>query len=234
MIFRGRVLESRALTPTTHMIRVEKPATLAFRPVQFCGLELVTSEGNVEYPMSLATAPTRPYLEWAARIVSASPWKRAFAALKPGDEVEVDGPYGHFVLDESRDAVFVAGGIGITPLKGMAEYLADTRSPRRSVMLYSNRDQSEIAYRAELDALEKANPSFRVVHTLTREPEGTGWSGKRGRIDVPMIQDAARGLADPTFYLCGVPEMVRTAGQGLLGAGVAQDRIVFEMFSGYA
>lgn len=234
MIFRARVIESRALTPTTHMIRVEKPPAFAFRPVQFCGLELATSAGKEEYSMSLATSPTRPHLEWAARVASHSSWKQAFAALKPGDEVEVDGPYGHFVLDETRDAVFVAGGIGITPLKGMAEYLADTRATRRAVMLYSNRDQGEIAYRSELDALVQSNPNFRVTYTLTREPEGSAWAGKRGRIDVPMVQEAARGLADPAYYLCGLPDMVRSVGQGLLDAGVARERIVFEIFPGYS
>jgi ferredoxin-NADP reductase len=233
VIFRAKVLVSQSLTPTTHMIRVEKPPAFQFQPVQFCGLELATPEGGIEYPMSLATSPTRPHLEWAARIASKSAWKRAFAALRPGDEVEVDGPYGHFLLDQESDAVLVAGGIGITPLKGMAEYLADTGSLRRAVMLYSNRDQSEIAYRDELAALEKANPRFRVVHTLTREPETSGWREKRGRIDVPTMLEAAKGLTDATFYVCGVPDMVRAAAQGLVDAGVPRERLRYELFPGY-
>src|SRR6058998_1871466 len=65
-------------------------------------------------PMSLATSPTRPHLEYAVRL-SESPYKRAFAALKPDDEVRVFGPIGDFVLHETRPAVLVAGGVGITP-----------------------------------------------------------------------------------------------------------------------
>src|SRR2546427_3164043 len=125
MIARTRVLSSKRLTPTTHGIRLEKPRGFAFRPVQYVGLEISTREGSEEYPMSLASSPTRDYLEFGARI-SPSPWKEGFRALSPGDEVEVDGPYGRFVLDESRDAVFVAGGIGRPPLKGMAGDLAGT------------------------------------------------------------------------------------------------------------
>lgn len=109
MIFRAKVIESRALTPTVHGIKIEKPAGFTFQPVQFCGLEFETSEGSEEYSMSLACSPTKSYLEFGARIASGTPWKRAFAALKPGDEVEIDGAYGHFVLDETHDAVFVAG-----------------------------------------------------------------------------------------------------------------------------
>jgi ferredoxin-NADP reductase len=74
--------------------------------------------------MSLATSPTRPHLEYGVR-VSQSGFKQAFAALQPEDSVIVPGPIGHYILDTSRPAVLVAGGTGITPLKGMAEYAAD-------------------------------------------------------------------------------------------------------------
>lgn len=232
MIYRGKVLESRALTPTTWAIRVEKPAEFDFRPVQFCGLEIATREGSEEYPMSLACSPTKPYLEFGARL-SGSPWKSAFAALQVGDEVEVDGAYGHFVLDASRDAIFVAGGIGITPLKGMAEYLADSGSARSSVLVYSNRSQEEIAYRAEIEALERQNPRFRVVHTLTREPAGSGWAGRRGRIDPELLRAAAARAERPVYYLCGAGGMVTETGRQLLELGVPREEIQFEVFRGY-
>lgn len=233
MIARVKVLESRALTPTCHAIRVEKPRRFTFLPVQFCGLEFETSEGSEEYPMSLACSPTKEYLEFGARL-SESAWKRAFAALKPGDEVEIDGAYGHFVLDASRDAVFVAGGIGITPLKGMAEFIADTASPRHGVLVFSNKTQEEIVYREELDALARANPRFRVLHTLTREPEGSDWRGRRGRIDAALLREAAEGLDDPVYYVCGKPAMVTHAVQTLDALGVPRSRVVYELFTGYA
>lgn len=232
MIFRSRVINSGPPTPTSHMIRIEKPDEFTFLPVQFCGLEIMTSEGSEEYPMSLASSPTRNYLEFGARI-SPSPWKTAFAALKPGDEVEVDGAYGHFVLDEKKDAVFIAGGIGITPLKGMAEYLSDTGSSRHAVMIFSNRSQEEIAFRKELSDLERANPHFTVVHTLTREPEGSGWEGRHGRIDIGLISEYSSHLNDPKYYLCGTGSMVTETGNMLLGHGVPRDRVDFEVFRGY-
>lgn len=233
MIIRTEVIESRTLTPSTHGIRLVKPPGFAFKPVQFCGVEFMTIEGSEEYPMSLACSPTRDHLEFGARIVSGSAWKRAFAALKPGDEVEIDGPYGHFVLDEARDAVFVAGGIGITPLKGMVEYLADTCSQREARLIYSNRTQEEIVYREELEALERALPHFRILHTLTQEPASSDWRGRRGRMDIAMLREAARGLRDPTWYLCGAPGMVRAAFETLAVTGVPTERVLYELFSGY-
>src|SRR5437667_5451340 len=165
--FRTRVVSSRPLTATTHAIVVEKPEAFAFGPTQFTFLQLQTEEGMDARPMSLATSPTRPHLEYAVRL-SDSPYKRAFAALQPDDEVRVFGPIGDFVLHETRPAVLLAGGIGITPLKGMAEYAADKALPILIRLLYSNRSEDESLYRRELAGLETLNANFRVRYTLTR------------------------------------------------------------------
>jgi ferredoxin-NADP reductase len=183
--------------------------------------------------MSLASSPTRDYLEFGARI-SPSPWKEGFRALSPGDEVEVDGPYGRFVLDESRDAVFVAGGIGVTPLKGMAEYIADTQWSHDAVLVFSNQREEEIVYREELDALLRVNPRFHVLHTLTQELAGSAWTGRRGRVDAALLAEAGKSLRNPTWYVCGSPSMVRSAIGMLYGMGVAEARIEYEAFLGYA
>src|SRR6266545_4495920 len=176
MRFVGRVAASRPLTPSTHAIEVEKPPEFRFRPTQFTWLQLNTPDGPDARPMSLATSPTRPRLEYAVR-VSDSPYKRAFAALRPGDDVFVAGPVGDFVLDERRPAVLVAGGIGITPLKGMAEYAADRGLSIPIRLVYSNRTQDDIPFRKELEALTEANSRFQVLHTLTREPPSSSWRG---------------------------------------------------------
>jgi ferredoxin-NADP reductase len=215
-----------------HDVKFEKPAGFDFAPVQFCGLELSTGRGPIEYPMSLACSPTKPYLEFGAR-VSNSPWKEAFAALGPGDDAEVDGAYGHFVLDETTPAVLVAGGIGITPLKGMAEYATDRHLPLDVRLVYSSRDETEIAYRLELDGLTRQNPRFHVLHTLTRAPKDSSWTGRRGRIESDLLSEASRGLDGPTYYVCGTPGMVQETYRNLLGLGVAAYRVKYEVFRGY-
>jgi len=232
VIARVRVLESSPVTPTVHGVKFEKPPGFEFAPVQFCGLELATRDGPIEHPMSLACSPTRPYLEFGAR-VSGSPWKEAFAALRPGDVAEVDGSYGHFLLDETAPAVLLAGGIGITPLKGMAEYAADQALPIDVRLVYSSRDEVEIAYRPELEELVRRNRRFTVVHTLTRVPEGSAWAGRRGRIDLDLIDAVSRGLARPVYYVCGAPGMVQETYRCLRERGTAPERIRFEVFRGY-
>jgi len=228
--FKAQVVSSQSLTSSTHAIQVEKSKAFSFRPTQYTFLQLRTEDGPDARPMSLATSPTRPHLEYAVRL-SDSSYKRAFAALRPGDEVLVFGPIGDFVLHETRPAILVAGGIGITPLKGMAEYAADNALSIPIRLVYSSRSEEEIVYRAELDALEKQNPRFRVLHTLTRAVGG--WRGTVGRISEEFLREAARDLADPIYYVSGTPSMVRGTLRMLEGLEVPDASIEIEAFRGY-
>ena len=230
--FRASVVSSRPLTPTTHAVQAGKPESFGYRPTQFTFLQLLTEWGVDVRPMSLATSPTRPHLEYAVRL-SDSPYKRAFAALRPGDQVAVFGPIGDFVLQETRPAILVAGGIGVTPLKGMAEYAADRALSIPIRLLYSNRSEDEIAYRDELAALERQNPHFRVLHTLTGAA-GPGWQGATGRIDRSLLREAARGFADPLYYISGTPRLVMGTLQLLRDEGIPLSSIEVEAFRGYA
>jgi ferredoxin-NADP reductase len=210
---------------------VEKPKAFTFRPTQFTFLQLRTKEGADARPMSLATSPTRPHLEYAVRL-SDSAYKRAFADLRPGDEVRVFGPIGDFVLHETRPAVLVAGGIGITPLKGMAEYAADKGLSIPIRLAYSNRSEDEIVYRQELHALEERNDRFRILYTLTRAADNA-WPGRTGRIDRELLNEAAQGLDDPIYYVSGTPGMIEGTLRLLRTAGVPEAEIEFEAFRGY-
>lgn len=233
--FVGQVVESFPLTPSCHGIKVEKPDAFDFKPVQFTFLSLRTEESDdwEDYrSMSLATSPTRPHLEYGVRL-SDSAWKRAFRALQPGDEVMVEGAVGHFLLDEDRPAVFVAGGIGITPLKGMIEYAVDKGLGIPLRLVYSNRDRSEIAYHEYLDTLAEEKPELSILHTLTREPDGSDWDGRRGRVDADLLDEVSDGLDAPVYYLCGAPGMVDAVRGMLDGLGVDDDRVRYEEFWGY-
>ncbi len=231
-VIETRVVSSRPLTPSTHGITVEKPGEFGYLPVQFTFLTLFTRRGTESRPMSLATSPTRPDLEYGVRI-SDSAYKRAFASLKPGDKVLVNGPYGDFILEEERPAVLVGGGIGVTPLKGMAEYAGDKKLGIPVRLLYSNRSEEEIAYRKELEELKRRNPNFEVLYTLTGESLPKDWAGLRGRISPELLRKASEGLDRPLYYLCGTPSMVSETFNLLRRMGVPEDELRFEVFRGY-
>src|SRR3989442_808265 len=129
-------------------------------------------------------------------------------------------------------AVLLAGGVGITPLKGIAEYAADKALPVPIRLIYSNRSEDEIVYRRELEALETLNPRFRMLNTLTRTTD-RGWKGATGRIDSKLLREAARDLADPIYYVSGTPSMVVGILRLLRGLDVPDSNIEVEAFRGY-
>ncbi len=225
------VVASRRITPHTHSILLKKPPGFSFLPTQFTFLSVTNEEGAHTRPMSIATSPTRPSLEYAVRL-SDSPFKRAFSSLRPGDTVHLRGPYGRFLLREDRPAVLIAGGIGITPLKGMAEFAAGKRLSIPVMLLYSNRTEEEIAYRGELQELERRNPRFRVLQTLSGEVE-KGWEGSVGRIGPTLLEEASRGVDRPVYYVCGKPGMVAETLRLLSESGVPEADLMVEVFRGY-
>lgn len=184
---------------------------------------------------SLSSSPTeREWIAVTAKITD-TPFKAGLKALRPGDVAEVIGPLGDLIYDPVRPTVMIAGGIGITPFRGMIRYAVDTgaRSPIR--LLYSARTPEELAFRTELDALAEAHPDLTVRYSITRpEESGRPWDGPRGRVGAPVIREAADALERPNFLVVGLPEMVAETVQLLEGPmGVPDDRVNWEPFRGY-
>jgi ferredoxin-NADP reductase len=228
--FHTRVIEARSLTPTIRAIRLSKPPGFVFHTSQAAMLLVPTPLGTDWRPMSIASAPTRSYLEFAARL-SDSPFKQAFVALEPGTMVTIRGPVGHFFLDTGRPAILVAGGTGITPLKSMAEYATDCDIDIPLTLLYANHSPSEIAYRDELNELRSANPRLEIIHTVTRAVERRG--GRTGRIDAQLLRQTGERHKDPIFYTAGPTSRVHSIKQALIELGITLDCIRFEQFHGY-
>ncbi len=184
---------------------------------------------------SLSSSPSESGLIAVTCKISETPFKQALARLKPGEPAHVFGPLGHFFYDAVRPSVYVAGGIGITPFRGMLRFAADSGDsvPRR--LLYSARTPEELVFRPELDSFARSLPRFAPRYTITRPGESrTEWSGRVGRITADWIRSAIEGLDQPRFYVAGLPEMVR---DGLVmireAAGVPPEQVAFEVFRGY-
>ncbi len=181
--------------------------------------------------------------------ISSSPTERQFISVtikelgdftatigetKPGDTATVHGPFGRFsyvLHPEERDVVFIAGGIGITPLMSMLRHMRDTHSSLPVVVIYANRNQEEVAFRGELDEMEAGEyPALRIIHLLSEPKEG--WAGEQGRLDGQKLRRyCGADLEDKAFYLCGPPGMVSATIDNLRSLGVCDARIHVEIFS---
>jgi ferredoxin-NADP reductase len=160
-------------------------------------------------------------------------FKRTLAELPVGADVEVEEPKGSWVLpmETDRPYVFIAGGIGITVFRCMLRYIAEEGLPHRVTLFYSNRDRESAAFLDELAELEGGNPNLRVVLTMTEDP---GWEGETRRIDADVLRDHVDGdLGSFVYLIAGPPAMVESMEEVLRAAGVPEEQVHPERFSGY-
>ena len=165
-----------------------------------------------------------------------SAFKRAFKALPIGSTATLEGPFGSLTLhnNRARSAVFIAGGIGITPFMSILRQAAKDQTPQRLLLLYSNRRPEDAAFLAELQQLELRNQNFRMVATMTEMSKSSRpWEGQTRLIDEDLVKASISGLSAPIYYLAGPPAMVDAVRQTLNRAGVNDDDIRSEEFYGY-
>jgi ferredoxin-NADP reductase/nitrite reductase/ring-hydroxylating ferredoxin subunit len=193
---------------------------------------------------TLASSPTEEdYILISTRIRD-TPFKHKFKDLPVGSLVEITAPMGNFTLheQESMPAVFLSGGIGVTPFRSMIKYATDRQLPIRIMMFDSNRNEGNILYKEEFDEWKRLNKNLKIVYTLTPEGEEkekfdkNGWTGETGYVNGVMIRKYINDdeLADAIFYLCGPPGMLN-AMKNLLTTEmhIPEDQIKEEEFSGY-
>ena len=216
---------TRIIAASTVEFRFARPAGFAFRAGQAIDLAL-PGVPDGKHAFSIVSAPFADEIAIATRM-RASPYKLALGALKPGAKVLVEGPFGSLTLHRapSRDAVFVAGGIGVTPFMSMLWQAAHDNDARRFTLVYSNRRPEDAAYLSELQALQQEFRRFRLRTVMTDS------AGER--IDVALVQLCIAGANQPVFYLAGPPAMVAAIRPVIIGAGVDEDDVRAEEFFGY-
>lgn len=217
----------------------ERPEGMAYEAGQTIDLALVNppetdAEGNMR-TFSLASPPHDPFLKIATRMRDTA-FKRTLKHMEIGAELSFDGPFGSFTLHENaaRPAAFLAGGIGITPFHSMIADAAKRSLPHRIILFYSNRRPEDAAYLDELEELQKQNPHFTLVATMTAmEKSARAWEGEQGYIDAAMLKRHLPEGANPVYYLAGPQAMVLALRDVLTGSGVSKDDIRYEEFAGY-
>ena len=184
---------------------------------------------------TIASAPHEANLMIATRMRDTA-FKRVLKSAPIGTTVKIDGPNGEMVLhdDAARPAVFLAGGIGITPFLSMARHAAKERLPHRLYLFYSNRRSEDAAFMDELRKMEQVNPNYRLIAAMA-EPEKSSapWSGETGFIRRDMLERHLPDLMRPMYYFAGPPAMTMAMQKMLEDIGVTDDAMRYEEFYGY-
>ncbi len=148
-------------------------------------------------------------------------------------KVELSGPRGRLLRDASRPAVFIAGGIGITPFKSMVLDALHRDLAPPMTLLYSNRTLASAAWHKLFVELGERSSRFTYAPTITRDADNTDWKGERRRIDADFIRNYVADFDAVSFYVCGPPAMVNAVVETLKNENVTQERIHSESFWGY-
>jgi ferredoxin-NADP reductase len=234
----ARIKEKREVARETLLVVFELVGEeVDFQPGQYFWVTLLDppfdDEKGPRRHLTVVTSPNeRGVLGLCTRLRDTA-FKRSLAELPVGAEVEVEQPKGDFVLPAETDLpyVFVAGGIGITVFRSMLRYISEENLPHRVTLVYSNRDRESAAFLDEVEELERMNPHLRVVLTMTDDPS---WDGERRRIGPELLREhLGDELASFRYLLAGPPGMVEGVTEELRAAGIPDDRIRAERFSGY-
>jgi len=217
----------------------EKPEGFTFRAGQHIEMKLINppetdAEGNSRM-FSLVNSPFEDSIVIATRMRDTA-FKRVLGQIPIGGKVTVENPHGSFMLhnDSSKPAVFLIGGIGITPIFSMIKDATEKKLPHRLVLFYSNKRPEDAAFLQELEILARQNHNFKLIATLTEsEKSKTTWNGETGHIDQAMLHKYVDDLQIPIYYISGPPVMVAAMRKLLTDSGVNEDNIRTEEFSGY-
>jgi ferredoxin-NADP reductase len=217
----------------------EKPPGFTFKAGQFLELTLANppetdAEGNGR-AFSIASAPSEHHLTVATRMRDTA-FKRVLGRSPLGAVFQIEGPFGNLVLhsNSARAAVFLAGGIGITPFRSIVFRAAKEKVPHRLFLFYSNRRPEDAAFLAELQSLRTENANYTLVDTMTGMERGNHlWKGETRRFSKELLIQHLGDLKGPIYYAAGPPAMVGAMQRLLNAAGVNDDDIRPEEFAGY-
>jgi ferredoxin-NADP reductase len=217
----------------------EKPSGFDYKPGQSSDLTLLDppetdAEGNVR-TFSIASAPFEDQLIFATRMRDTA-FKRSLRRVPLGTPVKMESPMGSFTLhkNSAKPAVFLAGGIGVTPFFSIVKQADYDRLPHKLYFFYSNRRPEDAPFLDVLDKLQKTNPNFHFVGTMTGMPNSKRkWDGETGAIDKAMLSRYVSDLRGPVYYIAGPPGMVAALSKMLVASGIDEDDVRTEEFAGY-
>jgi predicted ferric reductase len=211
-------------------LRADGHEGIRFEPGQFAWLTLDRSPFGIrEHPFSFSSSADRSDVV-SFGVKELGDFTSTLGGYEPGTRAYLDGPFGAFSYErnEAPGFVFVAGGIGVTPVLSMLETLADRGDRRPLLLIYANPNLEDTAFLDDLERLQ-GRLDLRVVHVLEEPPEG--WEGETGFV-TPEILD--RHLPDGEgrleYFVCGPDPMMDAVEEALHDRGIAGDKVNLERF----
>jgi ferredoxin-NADP reductase len=236
MTFSSALLEKIPRSGDTTSYRFSRPSGYTFKAGQWYTITIPSPDGPLDHHFSHADSPTESHIELTTRLTG-STFKNTLDALPIGAEVQIQGPYGLFLFGyDTPKIAFLTGGIGVTPVRSMLRYLADTNGAGRPAgqeltVFYGSMTQDGIVYKDEFDEFERVIPGLRVIHVITNPTDD--WKGYGGFITADIVRAELAEPAVWTYYVVGPPPMITAMDKVMQQLEIPQEQIVVESFAGY-
>ncbi len=219
----------------TYRMQGDPLCRFAYWPGQFCTLVLNINGKRVLRSYSISSTPTRPYaLEITVKRVEGGLVSNWLADnVRPGTQLVVTGPKGHFCLQPGKIAaklLLIGAGSGATPVMSMARYLGDVAAATDVRVLNCVRTTQDLLFAQELALLQSRQPGLRVTHIPSIAD--TPWPGWVGRLNEEILRDTVPDFADRVVYMCGPAGFMSSARTLLESLGMAGTDIHQESFGG--
>lgn len=205
----------------------------AFDPGQFLTVSVKVDGQELKRSYSISSSPCCQ--GWCEITIKHVAGGRVSAYLHEqaheGDLLNVSAPSGRFTFrgKEAPSVVFIAGGVGITPLMSAIRYLTDQSWPGEIFLIYACASLNDIIFREELEYLRQRHPKLRVTITLSKE-ESLGWTGPRGFVTKELLLNAVPDIAARRVHLCGPPPMMDAVKSLLAEIGLPAEQVRTELF----
>ncbi len=222
--FTSNVLEKKQITESVVQVSLSCPDVFTFKAGQFITLFIEKDGEKKPRSYSILNPPSQKrIIDLCIKIVEGGYASEVFNSLSVGDELEVKGPFGHFLYEQGEtDVWMLSAGTGVVPFYSMLKEHLST-SNRKFTLLFGVRNQKNLCYNDEFIALAEKYENFEYKPVLSREE----WEGLQGHVQDNLPED----LNNKTFYICGLKELVLETKEKLVAKGVPADKIKSERYS---
>jgi len=215
-----RITNVSDVTHDVRRITCEKPDGYTFEPGQATDVAIDKPEWRDEQrPFTFTSLNSWPGLEFTIKVYPDHDGvTEQIGMLRAGDSLLIDEPWG--AIKFKGQGCFIAGGAGVTPFIAIIRDLQSKGELNGNSLVFSNKTESDIILRSELEAAQGLENIFTVTDQSSSELA-------RGKIDREFLQKYVASF-DQEFYVCGPPKMVEDVSECLEKLGAKTDSIVFE------
>ena len=223
-------MEEKYLNQKVRYFKFSVPKDFEFKSGQYLMLSFFVNGKKFRNPYSIASTPNKKFAEFCIKLIENGKSFNFIKNLKKGDKVELFGPAGKFIIEESsknKDLIFISIGTGIAPFKSMIFSLLEEGFKKKIILLKGFRNEEGILYDKEFSELGKKYKNFKF-HNILSQPENKDFKDK-GYVQNFLDKYVSKNF-NGDFYLCGLKEMIDSVVKKLKEKNIKENQIFFEKY----